>query len=171
MNAISNTDSEVNNNLEVNVDPFGGPPTSSSSGPTKRHTQSQGGVYEIQCCSGDFCNNGSFPVLPPVVSYSEWIFLFEKFNNLHFCIFFVLGNLSESTLSYSMKICLAIFGPVIILGSIAAVIILILRNRHKERLNKARKKQDVEYYTGDDLRITQPGDSTLRVSFKLQFNF
>lgn len=63
-----------------------------------------------------------------------------------------------------MKICLAIFSPVVILGSIAFIIILILRYKHKERLNKARKNQDVEYYTGDDLRITQPGDSTLRVS-------
>lgn len=77
--------------------------------------------------------------------------------------------MSDSTLSYTMKICLAIFSPVVLLGSIAAIIILILRHRHKERLNKARKNQDVEYFTGDDLRITQPGDSTLRVSNFLDF--
>ena len=30
----------------------------------KRHT---GGQYAIDCCVGDYCNNGSFPKLPPLV--------------------------------------------------------------------------------------------------------
>jgi hypothetical protein len=37
---------------------------SSRSGHTKRHAEGQ---YAITCCTGDFCNNGSFPDLPPIV--------------------------------------------------------------------------------------------------------
>lgn len=38
-------------------------------GPQKRHTHGQ---YNIECCSGDYCNSGSFPELPPVIS--EFLF-------------------------------------------------------------------------------------------------
>lgn len=31
--------------------------------PKKRHTSGQ---YVIQCCTGDFCNNGTIPALPNV---------------------------------------------------------------------------------------------------------
>lgn len=32
------------------------------------HTKRQaGGQYAIDCCTGDFCNNGSFPQLPPII--------------------------------------------------------------------------------------------------------
>lgn len=34
-------------------------------GPRKRHTSGQ---YNIECCAGDYCNNGSFPELPPIIS-------------------------------------------------------------------------------------------------------
>lgn len=35
--------------------------------PQKRHTFGQ---YNIECCTGDYCNDGEFPELPPIV-YSE----------------------------------------------------------------------------------------------------
>lgn len=35
--------------------------------PQKRHTSGQ---YNIECCTGDYCNDGDFPELPPIV-YSE----------------------------------------------------------------------------------------------------
>lgn len=35
----------------------------SGRGPRKRHTSGQ---FNIECCHGDYCNNGSFPELPPL---------------------------------------------------------------------------------------------------------
>ncbi len=135
-----------NSNPDTNTSPQQTIGTSTtSSGPSKRHTNTVG-QYNIQCCSGDFCNNGSFPELPPVVILNP--------------------NHDGYSLSYTLKLCLAIFGPVVILGIVAIIIILIMRHNHKKRLIKARNKQDADnYYTSDDLRITQAGDSTLRVSF------
>jgi len=66
-----------------------------------------------------------------------------------------------------MKLCLAIFGPVVILGLLALAIILLMRRNHKKRLVDARNKADADtYYASDDLlkRSHACGDSTLRVS-------
>lgn len=43
------------------------PSGSGGNGPQKRHTFGQ---YNIECCTGDYCNDGDFPELPPIV-YSE----------------------------------------------------------------------------------------------------
>lgn len=37
-------------------------------GPRKRHTVGQ---FNIVCCSGDYCNDGSFPELPPIIYPSK----------------------------------------------------------------------------------------------------
>ncbi len=37
-------------------------------GPRKRHTYGQ---YNIECCTGDYCNSGSFPELPPIIYTSS----------------------------------------------------------------------------------------------------
>lgn len=39
--------------------------SSTGGGPKKRHV-SGSGMYNIECCTGDYCNNGSFPSLPPM---------------------------------------------------------------------------------------------------------
>lgn len=36
-----------------------------TNGPQKRHTSGQ---YNIECCTGDYCNSGNFPELPAVIS-------------------------------------------------------------------------------------------------------
>lgn len=46
------------------------PNNNMNSGPKKRDT---GGQYNIECCTGDYCNNGSFPELPPII-YSKFCF-------------------------------------------------------------------------------------------------
>ena len=33
------------------------------------HHQELSSQYAVECCTGDLCNNGSFPVLPPRISY------------------------------------------------------------------------------------------------------
>lgn len=117
--------------------------TPSHSGHTKRHT---GGQYAIDCCSGDLCNNGSFPELPVVDAPTE-----DK------------PPFPEST-SYAMKLTFAILGPVIGVGLLGMLVLLLMRRTHRKRLMNARSMTDPEtYYASDDfLRVTATGDSTLR---------
>lgn len=99
----------------------------------------------MECCTGDFCNNGSFPYLPePKAEIPE----------------------PEGT-DEILKLCLAVFAPVVIVGLIAGAVILCMRKNHKKRLIDARIQQDADtYYATDDLlkRSHACGDSTLRVS-------
>lgn len=99
----------------------------------------------MECCTGDYCNNGSFPYLPPLKSELP----------------------DEAASDDLMKLCLAIFAPVVIIGLFAIGIILYMRRNHKKRLVDARIQQDADtYYASDDLlkRTHACGDSTLRVS-------
>nr|CAD7577122.1 unnamed protein product [Timema californicum] len=109
---------------------------------TKRHT---GGQYAIVCCSGDFCNNGSFPELPPIV-YKDGV------------------PMDPNHGKYITRMTAAILGPVLALGLLGAVVILLMRRSHRKRLMAARTLTDPEtFYTSDDLlRVTAAGDSTLR---------
>ncbi|XP_067005368.2 activin receptor type-1 [Anabrus simplex] len=117
--------------------------TTSYSGHTKRHT---GGQYSIECCRGDFCNNGSFPELPPVI-YSP--------NEV--------PSIPDST-SYIVKLTFAILGPVLALGLVGMLVLLLMRRTHRKRLMTVRSMTDPEtFYASDDLlRVTAAGDSTLR---------
>lgn len=117
------------------------PSYSSRSGHTKRHTDGQ---YAIDCCIGDFCNNGSFPDLPPAVYKGE------------------VSPYPDGT-SYIMKLTFAILGPVVALGLLGALVLFLMRRTHRKRLMSARNMTDLEtYYASDDLRVTAAGDSTLR---------
>nr|CAD7412201.1 unnamed protein product [Timema poppensis] len=109
---------------------------------TKRHT---GGQYAIVCCSGDFCNNGSFPELQPIV-YKDGV------------------PMDPNHGKYITRMTAAILGPVLALGLLGAVVILLMRRSHRKRLMAARTLTDPEtFYTSDDLlRVTAAGDSTLR---------
>ncbi|XP_069676578.1 activin receptor type-1 [Periplaneta americana] len=115
---------------------------SSRSGHRKRHTDGQ---YAIECCTGDFCNNGSFPKLPPILYKGQ------------------VPAYPDST-SYIMKLTIAILGPVVALGLLGALVLLLMRRKHRKRLMAARMMADPEtYYASDDLlRVTAAGDSTLR---------
>lgn len=122
-------------------------------GPKKRDA-SLLGVYNIECCFGDYCNNGTFPYLPPLKK----------------------EVLDETATDDYLKLCIAIFAPIIIIGIIAVIVVLFMRKNHKKRLVDARIQQDADtYYASDDLlkRSHACGDSTLRVSSKpfLDCNF
>lgn len=126
-----------------------------NTGPKKRDAatlmSSNGlGTYNIECCTGDFCNNGSFPSLPPLKTELP----------------------VDTATDDLLKLSLAIFGPVIIIGLLAIAIILFMRRNHKRRLIDARSQQDADiYYASDDLlkRSHACGDSTLRVSLNILF--
>ena len=123
-----------------------------NAGPKKRDASALSGLgtYNIECCTGDFCNNGSFPSLPQ----------------------FKTEVTTDNSTDDMFKLSLAIFGPVFIVGLFAIAIILCMRRNHKRRLIDARNSQDADiYYASDDLlkRSHACGDSTLRVSLLLIF--
>lgn len=78
--------------------------TPSFAAPRKRHAVGQ---YHIECCTGDFCNNGDFPELDPL--HLEEV-----------------GAYSES-FNYVLKLIFAVLGPVLVLGVLAAVVLLLMR--------------------------------------------
>lgn len=117
---------------------------SNLNGPKKRDASGLG-VYNMECCTGDYCNNGTFPYLPPLKE-----------------------EVIDDTVSDDfMKLGIAIVAPVVIITIIAISVILCMRRNHKKRLVDARIQQDADtYYASDDLlkRSHACGDSTLRVS-------
>ncbi|KAF5307599.1 hypothetical protein FQR65_LT06755 [Abscondita terminalis] len=106
----------------------------------KRHAVGQ---YHIRCCEGHMCNGGEFPDLPPL--YREET---TSYND---------------SLSYVLKLVLAVVIPTIVLAIAVTITLLVLRRIHKRRLRE-QSKQDLDtYYASDDLlRATAAGDSTLR---------
>lgn len=119
-------------------------PLVSSSGPKKREVLTGLGTYNIECCVGDYCNSGPFPLLPPIKTE-------------------VVSDQNNDDL---IKLGFAIFGPALCFGIFAIGIILYMRRNHKKRLMEARNQQDTDMYlASDDLlkRTHACGDSTLRV--------
>ncbi|KAF5294422.1 hypothetical protein FQA39_LY13407 [Lamprigera yunnana] len=106
----------------------------------KRHAVGQ---YHIRCCNSDLCNSGAFPELPPL-SREET----SGYND---------------SLSYILKLVLAVIIPTIVLAVAVTLTVIISRRVHKRRLRE-QSKQDLDtYYASDDLlRATAAGDSTLR---------
>lgn len=112
-----------------------------------RSVRHAAGQFNIECCHGDYCNNGTFPELPPLVSDDHDATRLDQAQN-------------------KLLLSIAILGPVLIIV-LAIAIIVPMRRTHHKRLLSLRTKQDPEsYYAGDELlRATSAGDSTLRVSF------
>ncbi|KAJ8926057.1 hypothetical protein NQ315_009912 [Exocentrus adspersus] len=110
---------------------------------TVQHKRHASGQFQIDCCVGDFCNEGDFPELPPM--YVENV-----------------SPYSDSFM-YILKLVGAVLAPVMILGGLGLVILLLLRRLHRNRLcNESRMDPDMYYATDDLLRATAAGDSTLR---------
>jgi len=112
-------------------------------GPKKRDASGQG-TYNMECCTGDYCNNGTFPYLPPVKGVPE--------------------EIPNDDVFWSILACA---GSVIILVVFLVGFLVCRRRNNKKRLVDARIQQDADtYYASDDLlkRSHACGDSTLRVS-------
>lgn len=117
------------------------PSVTSSIPHSKRHVVAAG-QFNIECCTGDFCNAGEFPQLPPVFSptkpYTESVF-------------------------YILKLIAAIVCPVLMLGCTGAIVLWCMRRMHRHRLrNQSKHDTDMYYATDELLRATAAGDSTLR---------
>lgn len=120
-------------------------------GPKKRDASGLG-VYNMECCSGDFCNNGTFPYLPPLKTEVPDT------------------TSSEETMKFWLLVSI---GPVFVLV-LFGVFVFCKRRSHKKRLGDAKMQQEQDsYYASDDLlkRTHACGDSTLRVSQASQKSF
>lgn len=105
----------------------------------KRATQATG-QFAILCCTGDNCNNGTFPELEPLPIHGE-----------------------EGS-SDDWKLVLAVLGPVLLLFLSVPLVVFFMRRKHRKRMEAARTLADTDtFYASDDLlRATAAGDSTLR---------
>ncbi|EDW77162.1 uncharacterized protein Dwil_GK22220 [Drosophila willistoni] len=112
-----------------------------SASPAKRNTAN---FVNVECCTGDFCNSGEFPELPPFMGNDVTVITADS------------SNMS--------KMALAILGPFLVITLMGAVAIFFMRRSHRKRLAASRIKQDPESYLVNDelLRATSAGDSTLR---------
>ncbi|XP_042898822.1 activin receptor type-1 [Parasteatoda tepidariorum] len=99
--------------------------------------------YSGLCCQGDFCNNGSFPVLMPLMPSS-----------------------SEEESNPIVTILVSIVGGVIALCMVMWGIIIILRHCGKRRMISLVNHNDIESFYHDDLRATAAGDNTLKEIFE-----
>nr|XP_023027570.1 activin receptor type-1 [Leptinotarsa decemlineata] len=110
---------------------------------TIQHKRQASGQFQIDCCIGDFCNDGPFPELPPL--YQE-----------------ASGPYSDS-LIYGLKIFAAILGPLAVFGAIGVIALYFLRRYYRNRLCNDHRMDPDTYFASDDLlRATAAGDSTLR---------
>ncbi|XP_058459394.1 activin receptor type-1 isoform X1 [Malaya genurostris] len=111
-----------------------------SSGPKKRHAT---GTYNIECCTGDYCNNGSFPALPPIEYPND------------------VTKLESS--SYLVKVILTFISAFAVVAILVFLYCFLRRRTNQKRLMVTRSKHDPEtYYASDEIRATSAGDSTLR---------
>ncbi|XP_057657135.1 activin receptor type-1 [Diorhabda carinulata] len=109
---------------------------------TVQHKRHASGQFKIDCCIGDFCNDGEFPELPPVVEES---------------------NQYKESIFYGLKIFAAILGPLVLFGTIGIIILYFMRRYYRNRMcNENRDDPDTYYATDELLRATAAGDSTLR---------
>ncbi|KAE8747499.1 hypothetical protein FOCC_FOCC005830 [Frankliniella occidentalis] len=116
--------------------------TTSDHIPLTCYTPSHPGQFSVQCCTGNNCNDGSFPELGPI------------------------RTLGEEESSGDWKLIFAILGPVMVLLLPAGVLVVVyFKHKHRKRKQEAaRTITDPDtYYASDDLlRATAAGDSTLR---------
>lgn len=115
--------------------------------PPKKRRELASAQFVVECCRGDYCNNGTFPELEPIDGVKK------------------LDHAEE----YFVKLTLAIFGPIIILSLIAAIVIFFMRRSYQKRLFASRPKDSDSYYSPEEnqlLRVTSPGDSTLKEYFQ-----
>jgi len=106
--------------------------------------------YAIDCCQGSMCNNDTiWPEVPDVPTHVEKE---------------VIGALGETS-GHIMRLVLAVLIPVAVLGLLVTVILMVMRHRHRKRMEEL-NTVNVEYQ--DELvglRAQAAGDSTLREIF------
>lgn len=111
------------------------------------------GQFNIECCDGNYCNNGSFPVIPLLKTDDQ------DATRLDF---------SKLTENYLLLFAIILaFAIIVVIVIVLTVYVLLRRTKHKRMLISHRKQDPNTYYAGDELlRATSAGDSTLRVSVK-----
>ncbi|KAL3287137.1 hypothetical protein HHI36_001617 [Cryptolaemus montrouzieri] len=101
------------------------------------------GQYQVDCCVGNFCNDGDFPLLPVIFT--------ENLNSYPDSFFYIL------------KLIAAILIPIIVFGICTVIALHLMKLKHRRRLCNESHYDPDNYYASDDLlRATAAGDSTLR---------
>lgn len=96
----------------------------------------------MDCCVGDLCNSGNFPVLPAM--YVESVDNADPFH-------------------YILKLIGAVLLPIVVLVMCIMFVLYLMKRKHKRRLCNENRYDPETYYASDDLlRATAAGDSTLR---------
>ena len=120
-----------------------------------RHTHEEHGVssqYAIDCCQGHMCNNETaWPELPDVPTHVEKE---------------AVGGVVAEHRGHIVRLVLAVLVPVAVLGLLVTLILIVMRYRHRKRMEELNNVEDVEYQ--DELvglRAQAAGDSTLREIF------
>ncbi|XP_075985303.1 activin receptor type-1-like isoform X2 [Anticarsia gemmatalis] len=132
--------------------------TTQQTGVRKRHA----GLHNVTCCSGDLCNGGNFPELPP------------------------LDTAIEPVPNSAWKLWASVAAAVVVVSGIGACAIFVLRRSHRLRVSRAALHKlgaDSNYFSsnlyspnmtsayyegvegsqnGNCLRAVAAGDSTLR---------
>ncbi|XP_054719260.1 activin receptor type-1-like [Uloborus diversus] len=101
------------------------------------------GQYSGVCCNGDYCNNGSFPVLTPHTSSPE----------------------SDAASDSVVKILQFIIAPILVLFLILAAVVFILRHFHKRRMASLVSHNDLENIYQDEFKGVVTDDSNLKDIF------
>ncbi|XP_050093465.1 activin receptor type-1-like [Anopheles aquasalis] len=117
-------------------------------GPQKRHVNSASGTYNIECCTGDYCNDGEFPALMAASAGA-------------------VRESEEHDPFAGRRIAIAVLVPFgsLLAITIAAVFCCLRRGHTKpsEEASPGTEDDPASYYTNDAvLQATSAGDSTLR---------
>lgn len=100
------------------------------------------GQFNIECCTGDFCNSGEFPQLPPLFNPTEP---------------------DSESIYHPITIGVYIIAALLVVGLMGLFVVWCLRRTHRQRLVNQSKQDPDTYYAADELlRATPAGDSTLR---------
>lgn len=121
-------------------------------------------AYAIECCEGDLCNNGTFPVLPAPVELGRCLIL--KFTKQLFIRLYLDKDDNEQS-DMMIKLTFALICPIAIMIVLASAFLLVMKQYHQRRMarmNVITGYQDSDLVYKDDLHATAAGDSTLRVS-------
>lgn len=113
-----------------------------SSAYSMKEKRQASGQYQVDCCVGNFCNDGDFPILPAM---------------------YVENSDNADPFHYVLKLIGAVLLPIVILIMCIMIVLYLMKQKHKRRLCNESRYDPESYYASDDLlRATAAGDSTLR---------
>lgn len=116
-----------------------------NSSPKKRNTSGQ---INVECCVGDFCNNGGFPELPPLPKDDHEAARINATNDMFKLALYIMAYATISVILITIMV--------------ISVIVCVRRRTDHKRMIPSHIKHDPDTYYAEDVRAISAGDSTLR---------